>query len=355
MKKQTPFMELITTHINADFDALASMLAAKKLYPGATIVFPGSQEKNLRNFFLHTSSYLFDFARIKDVDLSEVKKLILVDTRQKKRIGKFKKLLDRDDIEIHIFDHHPPSDDDIKGDLEVVQQVGAGVSILTDIIRKKEIKITPDEATFMALGIYEDTGSFSYSSTKAEDYKAAAWLLDQGASLNIISDMLTRELTAEQVWLLNDLMDSATKNNINGVEIVIAKTISERYIGDFAVLVQKFMEMENLNVIFALAQMENRVYLVARSRIPEVNVAEIAFEFGGGGHPQAASATITDRTLIQVEEDLNGLLFNRINFERSAKEIMTSPVIHTSPEATIGKANDTLTSYNINTLVVIDE
>ena len=53
--------EVITTHTNADFDALASMLAAKKLYPNATLVFPGSQEKNLRNFFLHSTSYLFDF------------------------------------------------------------------------------------------------------------------------------------------------------------------------------------------------------------------------------------------------------------------------------------------------------
>jgi len=44
-------MEVITTHINADFDALASMLAAKKLYPEAKMVFPGAQEKNLRNFF----------------------------------------------------------------------------------------------------------------------------------------------------------------------------------------------------------------------------------------------------------------------------------------------------------------
>ena len=97
--------------------------------------------------------------------------------------------------------------------------------------------------------------------------------------------MLTRELDAEQIWLLNDLTQSATTRTINGLKVVIAKVIRENYIGDFAVLVHKFMEMENLNVIFALTQMENRVYLVARSRIPEVNAAEIAFEFGGGGHP----------------------------------------------------------------------
>ena len=52
-------MDVITTHINADFDSLASMLAAKKLYPQAVLVFPGSQEKNLRDFFLQSTFYVF--------------------------------------------------------------------------------------------------------------------------------------------------------------------------------------------------------------------------------------------------------------------------------------------------------
>ena len=43
---------IITSNINADFDAIASMLAAQKLYPEALVVFPGSQEKNLKNFFI---------------------------------------------------------------------------------------------------------------------------------------------------------------------------------------------------------------------------------------------------------------------------------------------------------------
>jgi tRNA nucleotidyltransferase (CCA-adding enzyme) len=354
MTKPKQGVEVITTHVNADFDALASMLAAKKLYPEALIVFPGAQEKNLRNFFLHTSSYLFDFARLKDIDLTAIKRLILVDTRQKKRIGIFKKLLDRSSVEIHIYDHHPSSDDDIKGDVEFIREYGAGTSMMTEILRERNIEISPDEATLMSLGIYEDTGSFTYSSTRAEDHRAAAWLFEQGASLNTISDMLTRELTAEQVWLLNDLMTSAIKHNINGVEVVIAKVTSEKYIGDFAVLVQKFMEMENLNVIFGIAQMENKIYLVARSRISEVNVAEIAFEFGGGGHPQAASATISDKTLIQVEEELNNLLISCINFERLAKDIMTSPVIHTFPDAAIGEAAELLANYSINAVMAVD-
>ncbi|MFO7736844.1 MAG: CBS domain-containing protein [Desulfatiglandaceae bacterium] len=345
--------EVVTTHINADFDALASLIGASKLYPGAGLVFPGSQEKNLRNFFLHSTSYLFNFTKMKKIKLDRIRRLILVDTRQKNRIGKFAELVDREDVEIHIYDHHPASEDDVTGDFEVIRKIGSTTALLTRLIREKNISVSPDEATIMCLGIHEDTGSFTFSSTTAEDYEAAAWLTEQGANHNIISDMLTRELTAEQVWLLNDLTQSATKRVINGMEVVITKVVRDEYVGDFAVLVHKFMEMENLNLVFALAQMENRVYLVARSRIEAVNVAEIAFALGGGGHPQAASATIRNKTLIQVERALQGLLKARIKPTLSARDMMSSPVLHIAPEESVKRAADLMTRYNVNVLLVM--
>ncbi len=348
-------IEVITTHINADFDALASMIAAKKLYPQAVLVFPGAQESSLRNFFLHSASYVFDISKLKDIDLDRVKKLVLVDTRQKSRIGRFSSIVERPGLEIHIYDHHPPSEDDIPGDLEIVRPTGSTTAILVRILRDKGIQLTPDEATIMTLGIHEDTGSFTFSSTTAEDYEAAAWLAAQGANHNVVADMLTRELTAEQVWLLNDLTRSAVTKNINGIEIVVTKVIRDHYVGDFAMLVHKFMEMENLNVVFALAQMEDRIYLVARSRIPEVDVGSIATALGGGGHPQAASATIKGKTMAQVERSLNALLRNRIRPVVKAREVMSSPVITIPPGATMKEAANLMTRYNINVLLVTDE
>lgn len=347
--------EVITTHINADFDALSSMLAASKLYPDATLVFPGSQEKNLRNFFINSVSYLFNFAKVKQVDLDHIKRLILVDTRQRSRIGKFGRLADNQDVEIHIYDHHPDSSDDIRGDVEVIRRTGSATAILTRLLREKGIPITPDEATIMCTGIHEDTGSFTFSSTTDEDYEAAAWLARQGADHNVISDMLTRELTIEHLWLLNDLTRSAATRIINGVEVSITKVITDEYIADFAVLVHKYMEMENLNVVFALAQMDDRIYLVARSRIDEVNAAEIAGAFGGGGHPQAASATIKGQTLIQVERSLNALLDTRINPVRSALDMMSSPVIQIGSSETVKRAAELMTRYNINVLLVVND
>ena len=352
---ETVHREIITTHINADFDALSSMVAAKKLYPGATIVFPGSQEKNLRNFFIHSLSYLFSFTRTKQIDFDAIERLILVDTRQRERIGKFAEILDRKGLDIHIYDHHPPSNNDIKGNLEVIKPLGSTTAILTRIIRDRGITLSSDEATVMLLGIHEDTGSFTFSSTTPDDHIAAAWLTGQGADQNILAGLLTRELSAEQIWVLNDLTQSAVKSVINGVEVVTAKVTREEYIGDFAMLVHKFMDMENLQVLFALAQMEDKIYLVARSRIEAVNVAEIVLEFGGGGHPQAASATISKKTIIQVERALQKLLKSRINPGKTAKDMMTSPVIHVLPEKSVKEASALVTRYNINVLIVVNK
>jgi tRNA nucleotidyltransferase (CCA-adding enzyme) len=348
-------LEIITTHINADFDAMASMIAAKKLYPDAVMVFPGAQEHNLREFFVESTFYFYDFAKIKDVDFDRVTRLVLVDTRQAGRIGRFRELIERGGVEIHIYDHHPNSADDVKGSLEVVKPVGATVTILTWVIRDRHIALTPDEATILALGIYEDTGSFTFSSTTPDDYEAARFLLERGANLNTVADMLTRELSAEQISLLNDLIHSARTHTINGIPVCIARASVDKYIGDFAVLAHKLMDMENLNVLFALARMEDRIYLVARSRLPEVNAGEIAAAFGGGGHPSAASAAIKDLTLSQVEDQLFRFLHNMVSPTYHAREIMSSPVITLAPELSLQEAADVLTRYNINAAPVVEE
>jgi len=345
-------LTVITTHINADFDALASMLAAQKLYPDALVVFPGSQEKNLRNFFIKSMVYLFNMSDIKDVDLSNLKRLVLVDTKQPSRIGKFAAILDRPDIDIHIYDHHPPMSNDIKGNYEVHCLTGATVSILTEIIKDKGIDISPDEATIMCLGIYEDTGSFTFPSTTEKDFTAAAFLLSKGANLNMVSNLISREISPEQVGILNDMIQAATRYNINGVEIVITTVSTDNYVSDFAFLVQKMVKMENLDAIFAIARMGDKMYIVARSRIPEVDVGAIVTPLGGGGHTFAASASIKGKTLAQIEQKLTEILYSKIRPRNRAKDLMSSPVIRIGDDVSCKEAGNLLTRYNINALLV---
>ena len=74
--------------------------------------------------------------------------------------------------------------------------------------------------------------------------------------------------------------------------MVVTLTLPD-YVDDFALIVRRFMVMENLDTIFALVSMAGRIYLIGRSRIPEVNTGTVAQGFwrrrschsGFGHHP----------------------------------------------------------------------
>nr|MBP7530071.1 CBS domain-containing protein [Syntrophorhabdaceae bacterium] len=346
-------MKVITSHLNADFDSLSSMVAAKKLYPDATLVFPGSQEKTLRDFLIHSTLYLFDIAKLKKIDHNSVEMLILVDTRDKTRIGDLAKVTENGKVTVHAYDHHPDSENDVKADFQIVRNVGATVTILISLIRERAIPITPEEATVMMLGIYEETGSFRFSSTTVEDFEAASYLLSQGANINLVSDMLVRELTPEQVFLLNDIIKNATVYSINGIDIVITEGSTEKYVGDLAVIVHKYRDMENINAVFALFRMEDRIHIIGRSRIPEVDSGYIMSLFGGGGHKVAASSTVKEMTLPEAKEKLIEVLRNNVKPLWKAKDIMFFPVKTVDSQSPISEALSVLTKYNINAVPVL--
>ncbi len=345
-------MELISPHINADFDSLASMMAASKLYPKATLVFPGSQERNVRDFLQHTHFPLL-FEKLKKLDLSSVSRLILVDAKRASRIGPLRELLEKPGLEITIYDHHPAHPKDIGGSLEVLREVGATTTIFVKLLQERGIPINPQEATLLSLGIYEETGFFTFTSTTEEDLHAAAYCLSRGADLTVVSDYIRRELTAEQVSLLSELINSAESYMINGTEIAISTASLEKYVGDLALLTHKLRDLENINVLFTLVSMDNRVHLVARSRLESVDVGEIASAFGGGGHPTAASATIREMTLIEAKEKLLRLLKERVRSVVYARDVMSSPVKAISDQFTVGGAGEIMSRFSINSLPVV--
>ena len=278
-----------------------------------------------------------------------------MDTRQKGRIGIFTKVLERSGLKVVVYDHHPASPDDIQTDQTYLARTGACVTLLVEQLIDGGISLTPDEATILMLGIYEDTGSLTFVSATPRDFRAAAWLLEQGASLNVVSDLLIKEMTTEQILILHDLIRSTTHHRIHETEVHIATASSEQYIGDIAVVVHKLRDLENYNVLFVLVAMEDRVYLVARSRLEHVHVGDICRRFGGGGHPTAGSATLKGMTLAEAKEALLKVLSEVIPPELMAKTVMSSPPICVHGNTLIRDAQTLMTRYNINGLVVIDE
>ena len=347
-------MDVITTHLNADFDALASMLAASRMYPNAIAVFPGAQEKSVRDF-IASSALPFDCKKLKDINLKDISRLILVDVKKPERIGKFKEIIGNKGLTVHIYDHHPFSEEDIRGQKEVIEPVGATTTIFTEMLQKNRRKLSPAEATILMLGIYEETGSLIFSSTTVRDLSAATFLLKKGANLNIVSSFITRELRAEEIALLNDLLNSSKDYVIHDVRVKIAKAYRETYIGEIALIAHKMRDMEDVDALFLLVMLEERVQIIARSHSPEVDVSEILHEFGGGGHAQASSAVVRDMSVEETETKLLTVLKSRIRPSKTAQDIMTSPVKSIDAGKTISSAGKTLTKYEVNVLPVLKQ
>lgn len=346
-------MKIITSHTGADFDTVASMVAAKKLYPDALAVFSGSLEKRVGEV-VGTLELPYEFFFSKDVNAADVDLLILVDVKQPGRIGAFSTALKRPDVEVHIYDHHPASEGDIRGSVEHIRPYGSTTTVLTLLIKEKGLMPTRQEATIMMAGIYEDTGSLSFPSTTVQDFEAASYLLSNGAELADVARLIRRELTSAEVSLLDGFLQSETVHSIGGVSVTIAEGYIEKYAGDISILAHKIMEIDGLKNLFLIADSIDRVHIVARSRIREVDAGAVMRAIGGGGHAFAASATLKDMTLIQAKEALLGALRQNITPKTTASDIMSSPAITVSPQTPVRDAVALMLKYNINAAPVVD-
>lgn len=347
-------MDLITTHINADFDGLASMVAAKKLYPNARLVFPGSQERPVREFM----SLCKDIVKIeteKECNLQDISRLVIVDTRLASRIGKMEGLINKKGLKVHIFDHHPRSKEDIKADKDVFDEVGATVTMLVELIKRRRLSLNPLEATIMILGIYEETGCLTFRTTTRKDLDMVSFLLDSGANLNVVSSHLNLSLSESELNALVQLIQSTEPFSIQGIKVAICSISFDKYEGDLAVLAHKVLEVENFHVLFVLAKIRNRIHLIGRSRVPCVDVNEIMRAFGGGGHPSAASAKIDGAQPQQIKERLIRLIKTRMKPTDFAKDIMVFPPKTLSPLEPIGYANELLLKLNLPALPVVED
>lgn len=348
-------MHLITTHIQANFDALASMLAVKKLHPNARLVLPGVQERNVRQYLYSGALDRYTFYAPNDINLTKTSTLSIVCTRNPSRLGQLTPYLNNKELHLNIYDHHPKVTGDIEGNNEFFKEYGATTTLLIELLQQQKILITAEEATTFALGIYESTGSLSRPTTTVEDLHAAAWLLEQNAQLETVSHYLQREMTSVQIEILHELLNTAQKYTIQDIPIVILTWTGEEYIDDFPRIVDRFMAMENLNCVCALISMADRLYLIVRSNIEELDAGKIARKFGGNGHPTAASATIREITLLQAEEKLIHTLHHHIHPTPIALEMMSSPAIIIPLQSSIAQAHKILVRYNITAAPVVSD
>ena len=347
-------MELITTHVGADFDAFATMLAAQRLHPGAELFFPGSREESLRRA-LEAGITTFRELRRKEIDPASIRRLILCDIRQRHRIGVVADwLAAHPAIEVWAYDHHPPSPDDlaVSGGL-VDPEAGATATLMLEELEARGLAITGGEATVFLLGIYEDTGSLTYATTRPRDLRAAARLLDLGADLAAVRQFTQRSLDAPHLDVLHRMVQALEIVRIRGHRVGIVTLEIGSYLEELAPLVSRCLDLHALPLLVALFCEGERISLIARGDLPGLDLGTVAAEMGGGGHRTAAAASLRGLTLLEARERLLGVLARRLPPLGTAADLMTRRFCAIDAGSTVLAAKEALLRNRVNAAPVI--
>ncbi len=345
-------MELISTHVGADFDALASVLVARRLHPQAEIFFPGSREASVRRL-LATRFVEFAELRQRQIDPERIERVILCDVRQRHRIGRLGEwLAERPQIEIWAYDHHVEGDLEISGG-RVDSTVGSTSTILAELLAERGEVPTPSEATLLLLGIYEDTGALIYATTVPRDLDAAARLLRLGGDLALVRRFASAALDPERLDLLHQIARALEVHRIHGHRVGLAEIDLPSYLEELAPLVSKSLDLFGLPTLFVLFAWGERVLVIGRSDAPGVEVGQILKALGGGGHATAASARVAG-TLVEVRERLLEGLERQLPPAARARDLMVAASVALDPGVTIEQAKERLRIGGVNAAPVLD-
>jgi len=346
--------EVVATHVNTDFDAFASLLAARCLYPGSAAALPGVLNRNVREFArLHEDELrLCDPSRL---ELDAIRRLVVVETVNAARLGELEPVALDPGVEKVVFDHHAAELPGwVRRENAVISADGALTTTLVGILAERDVAVTPLEATVFALGIHEDTGSLTYASTTRRDADALAWCLRQGARQEALASFLRLPLSDDERLLMNALLEAAESHGDAGVDVLVAAVSWPRYVEGISHLAQKIIDVTDCRALALLVEMDNRVFAVVRSRTDDFDAAAAATSLGGSGHRQAASAIVRSDLAGARGEFLAGLGAAVRNPLR-ARDVMARPVRSVSPDETVAAAMVACQRYGQSGILVTED
>jgi tRNA nucleotidyltransferase (CCA-adding enzyme) len=331
-------MQVILTHEQADFDAVASQLGAFLLQDSVFAVLPKALNRNVRDF-LHLYAEDLPFIPAGDLPKESITAVTLVDTQSLITIKGLKKK-----TPVFVIDHHKKKIN-LSPDWEFNQiESGACTTFFIEqLIEKNNHSLSLIEATLLLLGIYEDTGSLIYANTTARDASAVAYLLSHGASLKIAAEFLNPPLTPEQQKLFEALMENSQTITIANQNIFVSYADAPNLGDEVSSIAHKICDLIDPDALFIFVSIREGIRLVARSVSDQINTSQIAKGFNGGGHQRASAALIKHnkknpsqlKDLVRVFlDELPGYVQPAVTVE----QIMSKKPLTITPETTINEA-----------------
>jgi len=281
------------THENPDGDALGSLLATtialRELGKDVVMYLSGTAPTPAEYAFLDLSTLVRELPP----DLEE-RVLLALDCANQERIGPDPAIVERARVVLNVDHHH---DNSRFGDVNlVVDDASSTAEIVRDILSLLGAPLTPDVAESLYVALVTDTGRFQYSNTTPKALRLAADLVEAGADVHGIFQLVYETVQFAKLKLLARALDRAA--TYDGGRIVVSYLLKN----DFAEVGAEEPYSEGIIDYLRSVEGSEMVALIReppradgptrrislRSSRDEVDVSAIARAAGGGGHRQAA-------------------------------------------------------------------
>lgn len=205
-------------------------------------------------------------------------------------------------LEVVNIDHHASNDNYGRYNMVSVQEPST-TSFLYKIFEALHIPIDRHMATCLLMGIYTDTGSFMHSNTSSDVLRIGARLLAKGANLRSISKEIFNTTQISTMHLWGRVLKGIQKTDEGVVMSVVTKKDFEETGASYSQMtgVVDFVNaVPDTKYSVILTEKGDTVKGSLRTMKEEVDVAEIAAKYGGGGHTKAAGFTIPGKLQKEV-------------------------------------------------------
>lgn len=219
--------------------------------------------------------------------------VISVDTSVENRLGPAFMGWNRK-VDLNI-DHHVSNTN--YGILNLVDpSLPATAALLLRIIQAGGLPLPPFTAANLFVGLSTDTGSFRYRGTTADTFQAAADLVRAGADSAELSRQCYQSVTPQKFELTRLALQTIRfeKDSRLGVmeltpEMFQASGASS---ADTEGLIDFLQDIQSVSLAALFEFRDSNTLKVSLRSKGEINVSQLASEFGGGGHPAAAGINL---------------------------------------------------------------
>jgi len=285
---------VVTSHDNPDGDAIGSLLglhlALCKLGKDSLMVMGGATSFPEEFGFLDLDGR--GLARATPADMGE-RTLVAVDCAQASRILE-PALVEGARSVVNVDHHH---DNTRFGDVNlVVEDASSTAEVLADVLAALPLRLTPEIAGALYVGLVTDTGRFQYSNTTPKALRLAAELVDAGADASRVFVEVYESTPFPKLKLLARALERATPL-VDG-RVVVSQLVRDDFEDAGAQepysegIIDVLRAVDGAELVALVRETPNGSTTARkgslRSRPDGVDVSAIARTFGGGGHRRAA-------------------------------------------------------------------